>query len=544
MFAIGERGFAKLWFLWQSLTAFMIQRKGIIAAVLIATVALLTAAGAPAAEPSSVIARIHTIGMQRLAGDTNAAYLRKLFNLPESAQLRGSLLHSFATAAPRTIGYKPVSTNGCEQLLKPLISDLFSSETILELNNNQQTTTFNIAVDIDEATSTTWSSNLNTVINTWTGKSDKLPTSSKWKRQLSPTVGILFAREGHWTIISSASDAEYEQFADKLRKKAFALVKDNWVAGTLDWPRIEKAFGISIPFKIARTQFEITGKGENLHTTIRAELPEKFNFQPEPWVIPTVVRDPLVSFTALQRVASFCKSSKFFEQIGLNPLTRECYFWAQADLPFQTFGAIHSNNATNELKAISTRLIAAANPRLVERHSGQLGLEPDGYSVAWTNVPLMAPYLRPFSDNTGQYLVLGMFPRAPMKTPPPTELLNQIRSNPKLIYYDWEITENRIGHWDMLSRALPVFSPETLPPGRLRLTRNSRSPAHIWLRAVAPMLGNTITEIAMTGPQEVTLKRKSNIGLTGMELTYFVNLLDEKLEKPPMAAHPPTKRSK
>jgi hypothetical protein len=47
-----------------------------------------------------------------------------------------------------------------------------------------------------------------------------------------------------------------------------------------------------------------------------------------------------------------------------------------------------------------------------------------------------------------------------------------------------------------------------------------------WLMAVAPKLGNTITEIAITSPNELTLTRKSDLGCNGLEIVLLARLLE------------------
>jgi hypothetical protein len=42
--------------------------------------------------------------------------------------------------------------------------------------------------------------------------------------------------------------------------------------------------------------------------------------------------------------------------------------------------------------------------------------------------------------------------------------------------------------------------------------------AERWIAGIAPMLGNTATEITVSGPNELTFVRRSHIGFTGFEL--------------------------
>ena len=48
-----------------------------------------------------------------------------------------------------------------------------------------------------------------------------------------------------------------------------------------------------------------------------------------------------------------------------------------------------------------------------------------------------------------------------------------------------------------------------------RRVATTNTPSRIWTYAVAPKLGNTVTEITQTGPQQLVMIRKSHLGFTG-----------------------------
>jgi hypothetical protein len=43
---------------------------------------------------------------------------------------------------------------------------------------------------------------------------------------------------------------------------------------------------------------------------------------------------------------------------------------------------------------------------------------------------------------------------------------------------------------------------------------------------VAPQLGNTVTEIKLDNPKELSIARKSHLGMTGYELTLLTRWMD------------------
>ena len=481
----------------------------------------LASIGNTEAADATKVFQIHFLGMDELSGNTNAAKLTKIWNLPETVELREKTFQKIATAPeqlfPQTIKQK-------HSFIQPLLGDLLRRESIIQLlETTNGSLQLNLAVQLDKKRSAMWSSNLQAVASTTSGDLDQ------WSSKLSGNTTIKFGHDGKWTYVVIGLTGIEKPFITSLGKSESVLQTDHWLEADIDWTRMERCLGISTPFQVSQSKIVLTGKADNLFTTVTASFPEKISWKRTPWHIPTVILDPIDSFTAAQPLSAFCKPSAFFKQIGFNPLDREFFFWSQSDLPFQTFGAVVAEDSTNQMQTLSAKLPAIINPVLADRRSGQLYWSSSNNLLNWTNLPLLAPYLHPYHDSAGQFLVGGLFPRAPRKTPAPNEIFKHIIDNEKLVYYNWEITEHRIGHWDMLTRLAPVLSPELISPDPskpLRLSRNSRLPAHIWIRQVASYLGNTVTEATVSGPKELTIKRKSHIGFNGMELMYFVGLLD------------------
>ena len=63
---------------------------------------------------------------------------------------------------------------------------------------------------------------------------------------------------------------------------------------------------------------------------------------------------------------------------------------------------------------------------------------------------------------------------------------------------------------------------------------HSNRPALLWLTAIAPRLGATVTDITQTGPNQLSFTRQSGIGFTAIEL----NLLADWLESPQIPDRP------
>ena len=146
----------------------------------------------------------------------------------------------------------------------------------------------------------------------------------------------------------------------------------------------------------------------------------------------------------------------------------------------------------------------------------QIGWRTNSHQVLWS-LPYITPFLKPAEFKGTEYVLGGLFPLAPGTNPPP-ELLAQLANQPKLIYYDWEITEARLMSWRIMAQLFATIA------GQPQFTTNTAGLP--WMMAVEPRLGNTITEIAADSPSEWSLVRKSHIGFTGIELVALARWLE------------------
>ena len=135
-------------------------------------------------------------------------------------------------------------------------------------------------------------------------------------------------------------------------------------------------------------------------------------------------------------------------------------------------------------------------------------------------MPIIIPHLEPAGDPGNEFLLAGLFPMNINKTnaPAPAELFDQFRNQPDMVYYDWEITQTRLLHWNQMFALFNMISSE--PQIATEVT------GRLWATEVSPNLGNTITQIVRKTPSELELVRVSHIGLTGFELMLLLHWQD------------------
>ncbi len=475
------------------------------------------------------LASYHFVGGAALAGNTNAAKLRKIWAMPESVTLRNDVVEKLARASLKILGANSSDKNNAA-LLRPLFDDLLAAESWAELRH-QSGLEFFLAVRLNETRARIWETNLLRVVKEKPSPF-KTDAASGWQTKINGGTNLVkFTRAGKWTFVFIAGEHSEEQsdFIKRIEKKSTSGT--NWLEADVDWPRLHPWLPLNFsPFKTARTEMKIASRGgEDLRTTIRATYPEKIDWKSAPWKIPThVIRDPLISFTAAQNPAPFFKPSFSLLQLKPNPLTNQLYFWALSQMPFLSYVALPVSNATNISKIYAPQLAAAFNETLRQRDGGTLEVASNRVDLFWKGLPIIVPFLSPAKPTNGQELLLGgIFPVVPSTNNPPAELFSQIVGRNDLVFYDWEITETRLGQWLSLSQMLPFFSRELFlgkNPGQKRYTA-AKVPEQLWLRAIGPLLGNTITEVTFKAPNELNLVRKSPIGLNSLELVLLSHWL-------------------
>jgi hypothetical protein len=139
---------------------------------------------------------------------------------------------------------------------------------------------------------------------------------------------------------------------------------------------------------------------------------------------------------------------------------------------------------------------------------GHIVWDSNRSQVAWRGLPLAAPTLTPITNTS--FVAVEFFPMIRTKQPPPKELFEQFYGRDDVVMYDWESTQYRIPTWRQMYQLAEIVT------GRRLSATNA--PSERWQTEVAPVLKDSVTELRATSPTQMTLVRKSSIGLTAFEL--------------------------
>jgi len=146
-------------------------------------------------------------------------------------------------------------------------------------------------------------------------------------------------------------------------------------------------------------------------------------------------------------------------------------------------------------------------------------IEMTNSEINFQGVPFIAPYMQAVHEKSGQFLLAGAFPNTPRSKPLPTELFQRLAEK-KLVYYHWEITAERFPQILNLAQLGMVLTQHQ------QLEANSA--ALKWLQKITPSLGNTVTEIFQTAPDQLAFTRSAPGGLTAFEFLALANWLEAK----------------
>jgi hypothetical protein len=300
-------------------------------------------------------------------------------------------------------------------------------------------------------------------------------------------------------------------------KRPAAAEKNVWVSADVNWPRLARWFPAINPFDLPETQLQFAGRERILRLDGRLVFPQPLGLTLENWRIPAeTIHPPLISFTAMRGIAPWLEKQKWAQPYEISPVPNQMFVWAMGLVPLQTYAAVPVPDGKKALQEIEGKL--SANAGWQSQLVLPLTMTKTNNQVSWIGLPFVAPNLQAVHEPAGDFLLAGFFPNSPGKPKPlPPDLFKQL-GQPNLVYYDWEITAERL-------KMLPQLTQLAL-----MLTRHqqldAQSAASKWLAAVGPTLGNTATEVTQTAPNELSFKRSAPGGLTAIELTALASWLE------------------
>ncbi|HWD20171.1 MAG TPA: hypothetical protein VHB20_12935 [Verrucomicrobiae bacterium] len=498
-----------------------------------------------AAHADNVAARYHFAGGADLSRQSNFVAATKLVELAPTVDFKNLVLQRFSTFLADGL---PSPSASSAAAVRPLLDDWLRAESVAAVGGAAGgPVSFVVALRLEPKGSSVWEAAL---AKAWGSAGQSLSMGGAHGRSWGQGgTGLWLLAAGEWTILGRGSDlsAVRDDYLAQIQKQGRpeAALQQSCFEADVDWARLEAELPISLgALKPARTKIKLmAGPDYIFHMTAQVIYPEPIAWTSAPWTVPDdIIYDPVVSFTAAQNIAPFLKTDVFAGLPG-DPFQQQFYCWAMGEMPFQSYMAWPVPDATNTMRQLSTQLPEAVGAKLKALDKSTLDWNAKHAQFVWISpsVRLVGPTLSPAKSRGRPFLFAEMFPNSPRKTNAPSQLFDQFKNRNDIVYYDWEMTGPRLEQWRLLSELLPVvqkITPAEVQQERKAFAATTNAPAgqkHIPSFALAdnfmggiaaPMNAITITEVAKTGANELTVKRRSPFLFTGLEwelLTHWMS---------------------
>ncbi|MBI1839674.1 MAG: hypothetical protein HYR88_02340 [Verrucomicrobia bacterium] len=489
-----------------------------------ATLAQALSVAAAAGDP--VLYHHHSAGASTFLKSSQGKTFQQVWSLPETEAFRKHV----ATNVARVIQSQIVShvSSGAPDssgVLTPLLEDLTQYESVLDIRGSAGKREWVLALKAPDARRQAWDAGLRNLL-----KNEKLPApqAKRWGAASGNQVSfsasrLAWANAGEWLVVGwgPALPAIWDQTLKDIKstqRPEPTLGGDTWLKLEADLAGLRSTFTEIPGFVDARLNLSLAGKGDNVRTDGKLTFPGNLGWSPEPWNLPTnTIHDPLVSFSAARGIAPLLRLSDDAKPFHLERYPNQACAWGMGMIPYLVYVAYPQTGVSNLLWQALPNI-----PTVISNYGkvvGQLMWVSNTTQVRWQGLPFATPIMRPAMDHQQEFLMAGLMPPYASKQLPPPELYSFLgRTN--LAFYDWEITEERVLAWRRIVQAALIGFFREIPSTNTVSERLGETLSH------GKRLGNSVTEVTVTKPNELTLMRQSPVGFTGMEIVHLLRWVD------------------
>jgi len=486
--------------------------KGLLATGIFAAAFATGIATVCGADDADTLFRIQHAGAIKIMADPAAARLKTIWTLPTTEELRRHSIRMFAEKLPAWMGLAGAAANtNHAALLQPILEDLLAYPSMLEAGGTKAAPVFMAAAQLPKEQAAGWKKAAEQLKGIYRGQ-----------------VATDQSGDLMMLVMGPESSAHLKKWRGQLKNGMPKLPGARYMDATINLSRLDIGLKGNLP--IARLACSARSEGVFWEGTFTFQQP--LDWKPDPWRIPTnSILEPVISFTAANGLRPLLSSWEPFKEMQLPETPNQLCLWASGSMPFMVHAAAPLRSVTNTLQQIALNL----PPLLVKHHIasnvGTFFWISNRAEFFWRGLPVMQPNLIPLREPAGDFILGSLFFYNPRGKPAPADLFAQLYGRTNMVYYDWEITQERLLQWNQLYVFLPLFTEARAIPNHLLGQR--------WLTNAAPHLGNIVTAITYVSPTELKLVRQGHIGLTAFELTRLARWLD-MLDKPANYGRLPT----
>ena len=480
----------------------------------------------------------HFAGIRAVESAKNAPTLQDVCRLPESRRLGRLLTERLARTPERQMfGRQSVANDERAQIAQSLAALLLAFESFGEVNGLAgERPHLLLAVKLSPPKAAEWKQKLRHYFDSldWRELADSDEENLRWTATKGDSAARL-TREGEW-LLFGAGNGNFLRLAEWKASIAGGVLPSSLAAGDLLLLRghfgrlAEWLAGVSLP---SFSGFEIRFQPEEngVRTTATIHLREAVEFPLPDWEVPVqFIRDPIVSFSGARGLRSIIAKLPGVNKLAERGIPKQFFSWSRRfvsssksmpvypfpaylawPIPLEEVSVERLHRHLSDL--VGADVLASGRARLVS-------LPKLNKTMLQLRAPLVEPFVRGFTNQTHGVRIAGLFPLLNQPRPVPDALLAQLDSAENLVYYHWEITQNRIDFSKNLLQLLAFLA------GQPQMKADGAGLP--WLNAVAPKMGNAVTIVTAPAPQTLDLVRKSYFGFTGLELAAFVRWLESE----------------
>lgn len=479
----------------------------------------------------------HFAGIGAVESAKNAPTWQDVWRLPESRRLGRLLTERLARTPDRQMFVRQAVANAERaRTAQSLAKLLLTFESFGEVNLEDGRPHLLLAAKLAPQKAAEWEQHLRHYFASldWRELAGSADENLLWTATKGDSTACL-AKAGEWLLFGAGS-GDFSRLAKWKAAIAGGALPSSLAAGDLlmlrgQVKRLAKWLaGVSLP---SFSDFEIRFQPEEngVRTTATIRLGESIEFPLPDWDVPAkFIHDPIVSFSGARGLRAVIAQLPAAKTLAERGIPEQFFSWSRRFAPsskgmpvypFPAYLAWPIPLEEVSVERLNQHLSSVVGPDVLARGLVRLVSLPKlNKTMLQLRAPLVEPFIRGFTNHTHGVRIAGLFPLINQPRPVPDALLAQLDSAENLIYYHWEITQNRIEFFKNLFQLLAFLAdqPQMKADGAgLR-----------WLDAVAPKMGNAVTIVTAPAPQTLELVRKSHFGLTGLELAALVRWLESE----------------
>ncbi|HAM72923.1 MAG TPA: hypothetical protein DCM86_14890 [Verrucomicrobiales bacterium] len=463
----------------------------------------------------NVLYRHHSLGSIGFLASTNGNLFRETWELPNAVLLRKQLEGQLAEVLIKEFLPTAAASNQVSRTA-PLVADVLERETLVDVRGEGEKRSWVLAIQLPEPRRKAWDATLKGLAaeaKLAPGAEATLEGYPGWSLQATK-LRLSWASAGDWLVagIGAEPPAQLAAVLQEIRKsgRPAPALDGRWLEVNADLGELSKTFPVIPQFLSAKAELTLTPRSKNVRTEAKLRFAEPIPWHPEPWQLPLEnVHDPIVGFAAARGIQPLLEKHPDLISLGLPALPNQACGWSLARIPYIAALACPMPQSSNVIfKALQGLPTLLTN---YGRVAGQFIWATNSGQMAWQGLPFVGPTARPLMDGGREFLFASILPPPNTGRRPPEELFS-FTNRADLAYYDWEITEERVNAWRYIYQiGLLVFG---------RISPDTNAPAQRLMEDLShgERLGNCVTELAITGPSEMTFLRNSPVGLTGLEI--------------------------